>query len=155
MGNAQEFCNIIDRYKQLCELLFYSRELLYQEADKYNISVNAAVFTVMKDTIPIVLGEGKTGRTIPFGYDFEDISGDKNWTSMFVTKLLMAHKGNCHSLPYLYKILCEEFGTKAYLAYAPNHIYIKQHSKAFGWYNTELTSGMFPIDASMVGLHSS
>lgn len=143
----REFCGVIDRYKQLAELLMYSRELLYSESDKYSISVNAAVFTVMKDTIPIELGEGKKGRTVPFGYDFEDISGDKNWTNMFVTKLLMAHKGNCHSLPYLYKILCEEFGTKAYLAYAPNHIYIKQHSKAFGWYNTELTSGMFPIDA--------
>ena len=145
--NYREFCSVIERYRQLSELLFYSRDLQYQESDKYSISVNAAVFTVMKDTIPIVLSEGKTGRTIPFGYDFEDISGDKSWTNMFVSKLLMTHKGNCHSLPYLYKILCEEFGAKAYLAYAPNHIYIKQHSKAFGWYNTELTSGMFPIDA--------
>jgi len=142
-----EFCKVIEHYRQLSELLFYSRELLYQELDKFSISVYASVFTVMKDTVPIVFGENKTAYTIPFGYDFEDISGEKDWTSMFVTKLLMTHKGNCHSLPYLYKILCEEFGEKAYLAYAPNHIYIKQHSKAFGWYNTELTSGMFPIDA--------
>ncbi len=66
---------------------------------------------------------------------------------MFVTKLLETHLGNCHSLPFLYKILVEENGEKAHLALAPNHIYIKHQIKKNGWYNTELTSGMFPIDA--------
>jgi hypothetical protein len=66
---------------------------------------------------------------------------------MFVTKLLRTHSGNCHSLPFLYKILCEELGAKAYLAMAPNHTYIKQWAKKSGWYNTELTNRYFPIDA--------
>lgn len=66
---------------------------------------------------------------------------------MFVTKLLKTHSGNCHSLPFLYKILCEELGEPAWLAMAPNHIYIKLWSKSTGWFNTELTSGYFPIDA--------
>jgi hypothetical protein len=59
----------------------------------------------------------------------------------------LTKKGNCHSLPYLYKILCEELGVSAHLALAPNHIYIKHHSEKTGWYNTELTSATFPIDA--------
>jgi hypothetical protein len=55
--------------------------------------------------------------------------------------------GNCHSLPFLYKIVAEELQAKAYLAMAPNHIYIKQHCKGGGWYNTELTSAIMPVDA--------
>jgi hypothetical protein len=66
---------------------------------------------------------------------------------MFVSKLLTSHKGNCHSLPYLYKIIAEESGTTANLALAPNHIYIKHRNIKNGMFNTELTSASFPIDA--------
>jgi len=66
---------------------------------------------------------------------------------MFVTKLLRTHKGNCHSLPFLYKILAEELNVKAYLAFAPNHIYLRNFCKKIGWYNTELTNAMFPTEA--------
>lgn len=71
---------------------------------------------------------------------------------MFVTKLLKKWKGNCHSLPYLYKILTDEFNVPCHLAFAPNHIYIKLFSEKSGWYNTELTSGTFPIDAWIIAL---
>jgi hypothetical protein len=47
----------------------------------------------------------------------------------------------------LYKILAEEIGAEANLALAPNHVYIKHQSLKDGWYNTELTSGIFPVDA--------
>ncbi len=101
----------------------------------------------MMDTIPIQLDSNRIVKFPPFSYDFTDVFGHKNWSNMFVTKLLDTKKGNCHSLPYLYKILADEIGAKAYIAVAPNHFYIKHHSKANGWYNTELTSGIFPIDA--------
>ncbi|MCY1635760.1 hypothetical protein [Marinifilum sp. D737] len=143
----KKFCEAINYYKHLCEGLINARDLKYNESDKEEVSVYAAVFSVMKDTIPIEVEKGKIIYNLPLTYDFEDITGEKDWTKMFVSKLLTTYKGNCHSLPYLYKILVEELGGNAYLAYAPNHIYIKQHSKAFGWYNTELTSGMFPIDS--------
>lgn len=143
----KDFCEAIDYYKHLCKGLLTTRVLKYSELDSQQVSVYAAVFTVIKDTVPIEVEKGKVIYNLPLTYDFEDITGEKDWTKMFVSKLLMTYKGNCHSLPYLYKILVEELGGKAYLAYAPNHIYIKQHSKAFGWYNTELTSGMFPIDS--------
>ncbi len=143
----KNYCEAIDYYKLLCEGLLNTRDLKYDESDKQQVSVYAAVFTVMKDTVPIEAENGNIIYNLPLTYDFEDITGEKDWTKMFVSKLLMTYKGNCHSLPYLYKILVEELGGKAYLAYAPNHIYIKQQSKAFGWYNTELTSGMFPIDS--------
>ena len=143
----QKFCKAIDYYEMLCRRLIESRDLQYSESDKEKVSVHAAVFTIMKDTLPIQLHNGEIIHHLPFGYDFNDINGEEDWTKMFVSKLLTTNKGNCHSLPYLYKIIAEELGEKAYLAFAPNHVYIKLHSKAFGWYNTELTSGLFPIDS--------
>jgi hypothetical protein len=73
--------------------------------------------------------------------------GVNDWSKMFVTKLIRTGKGNCHAMPFLYKILCNELGADAYLALAPHHIYIKCHSQKWGWYNTELTSGIFPVDS--------
>lgn len=154
----------------ISENAFYNNKLSYQEFDSYiqylvkiseayrkanpikdykyidstEVAISGSVFKIMKDSIfdtnhKLVLN--------PFVYDFEDSFGETNWSKMFVTKLLTTHTGNCHSLPFLYKILCEEQSVKAYLSYAPNHIYIKQRCKKDGWYNTELTSGLFPIDA--------
>ncbi|MDR2040591.1 MAG: hypothetical protein LBQ60_21965 [Bacteroidales bacterium] len=82
----------------------------------------------------------------PFTYNFEDFAGEKDWSNMFVTKLFETYKGNCHSLPILYKLIVEEMGERAWLSFAPNHLYIKLYNKRDGWYNTELTSGYFPTD---------
>ena len=78
----------------------------------------------MCDTIPIN-HKDKLYKYEPFGYDFKDVFGHKTQESLFVSKLLKTRKGNCHSLPYLYKILAEELGVDAHLALAPNHVYIK------------------------------
>jgi hypothetical protein len=142
-----EFCKTIDNYEYLCHKLMESRDLLYPGNDKEKMSAHAAVFTLMTDTIPIQIDTGKIAYHLPFVYDFEDISGKKEWSQMFVSKLLTTHSGNCHSLPYLYKIIAEELEETAHLAFAPNHTYIKIQSKEYGWFNTELTSGMFPIDS--------
>ena len=123
-----------------------SRKLTYDERDKEIVNKYASLFSVMNDTIPIETNTEKFNY-IPFRYDFEDVFGHEHWDSMFVTKLLETRKGNCHSLPYLYKILAEELGVTANLALAPNHIYIKHRNIKNGWYNTELTSGIFPVDA--------
>jgi hypothetical protein len=120
--------------------------LLYQYPDKVKIKKYAAIFKTLTDTTRYLIS-GKHYENTPFRYDFEDIFGGKNWENMFVTKLLATRKGNCHSMPYLYKILCDEIGVPCHLPLAPNHIYIKHQSKKAGWYNTELTSASFPIDA--------
>ncbi|CAL2104152.1 conserved protein of unknown function [Tenacibaculum sp. 190130A14a] len=132
---------------KLIENIVKSRKLLnYNHKDKEAVLKYASLYSVMKDTIPIYMKGGQYEYQ-PYGYDFEDIWGEKDWRKMFVSKLLIENKGNCHSLPYLYKILAEEIGVKAHLALAPNHIYIKHRNEKDGWYNTELTSGYFPIDA--------
>lgn len=138
--------NQINVLANLCHSLIEGRFLAYVENDKTEVNKWASVYQVMCDSIPIIIKD-KEYKYVPFRYDFDDVFGNKEMSNMFVSKLLMTRKGNCHSLPYLYKILCEELGTTANLALAPNHIYIKHQNKKNGWYNTELTSGIFPNDA--------
>ena len=132
--------------KSLSYSILQSKTLEYSERDKEVVNKRASIFAIMCDTIPINFN-GKILKYEPFGYDFTDVFGHKTQESLFVSKLLETRKGNCHSLPYLYKILAEEIGIEANLALAPNHVYIKHRSIKDGWYNTELTSGIFPIDA--------
>ncbi len=123
-----------------------SDSLFYDYADRQLVKKYAAIFRTLTDTTRLIFGENLF-ENYPFHYDFDDMFGDRNWENMFVTKLLATRKGNCHSMPYLYKILCDELGVPCHLALAPNHIYIKHRSEKAGWYNTELTSASFPIDA--------
>lgn len=118
----------------------------YNAVDSTEMVLNRAVFQVLKDTIKLQSDDGLI-TLLPFRYNFDDFDGKKSWENTFVYTLLKTHRGNCHSLPYLYKIIADELGVKCWLALAPNHIYIKNYSKRDGWYNTELTSGDFPIDA--------
>ncbi len=122
-------------------------DLDYTEKDSAHVLTHASVWSIMTDTLTFDLGNGVSIVSKPYLYDFDDVFGRDDWSQMFVSKLLNTRKGNCHSLPYLYKILAEELGEEAYLSLAPNHIYIKQYTKKTGWFNTELTSASFPIDA--------
>lgn len=139
--------NKIQSLKALTNKLLESRTLQYQGKDKEKVSKYASLFSILNDSIPIKDANGNDFVYVPYRYDFDDPFGHEDWKNMFVSKLLETGKGNCHSLPYLYKILAEELGVDANLALAPNHVYIKHKSEINGWYNTELTSGIFPIDA--------
>lgn len=132
--NYQTFCNNITTTGQQLKALIKQRGL-----DKFKTSGNWAVFTYMTDSLPV-------NNFKPCTYDFDDFMGDKDWTKMFVTKLMKTKSGNCHSMPTYYKILCEEIGAKASLALAPNHLYIKHIDEQGQWTNLELTNGGFPRD---------
>jgi len=140
----EEFNNRVAGLAQVCRVLKATNDpyLLYDRDDKENVARNAAIFKMMSDTTHLRNG----GYLPPYQYDFEDFDGDRNWSKMFVSKLLVTHSGNCHSLPFLYKILAEETGAKTWIALAPNHIYLKQRDLKDGFYNTELTSYTFPTD---------
>ena len=118
----------------------------YYSSDSANYLLNRSIFSTICDTARIKKGSAKI-TLLPYTYNFKDPNGKLDWTNMFVTKLLATHKGNCHSLAYLYKILADELGASCWLALAPGHIYIRNYSDKIGWYNTELTSGAFPTDA--------
>lgn len=144
--NKSEFEKELSIYVNLCNSLLKSRVLKYSEKDRETMNKWAAIFTVMTDSIPLHIQDEQYVYT-PFSYDFKDVFGHQDKANLFVSKLLKTRKGNCQSLPYLYKILAEELGVGANLALAPNHVYIKHNSERHGWYNTELTSGIFPNDA--------
>jgi hypothetical protein len=136
----------IQFYAAVCKELIASGNINYTEKDKENALAQCATFVFMTDTIPISLSNDIVKNT-PFSYNHEDFAGKKDWSNMFVSKLMHTNKGNCHSLPYLYKIIMDKLGYKSHLALAPNHIYIKANNKKVGWYNIELTCGDFPTDA--------
>jgi len=137
----------LDLLTELVLQTMYNRELQYSRQDKRQVEIHAAMFTVMNDTTTILFDENVSLVHLPFRYDFDDVFGRDSWQQMFVSKLLATRTGNCHSLPYLYKILAEELGVQAHLALAPNHVYIKLRNQQSGWYNVELTSRQFPVDA--------
>lgn len=141
-----ELNNKIKFLKHFCNLLLKNRKLTYTDKDEAKVNKYAAIYTVICEATPVIT-KNDTIKYKPFTYDFEDVFGHKELSNLFVSKLLDTQKGNCNSMPYLYKILAEELGVDANLALAPNHVYIKHNIKSLGWYNTELTSGIFPIDA--------
>jgi hypothetical protein len=128
------FCKGIRETGQQLKELIKKRGL-----EKYKTSGNWAIFTYMMDSIPL-------NNFRPFTYDFEDFMGNKDFSKMFVTKLMRTRSGNCHSLPSYYKILADEIGVKASLALAPNHMYIKHINEQGQWTNVELTNAGFPRD---------
>lgn len=64
----------------------------------------------------------------PFDYEFEDCNGDVDFTNTFVTKLMRTHRGQCRSLPLLYKLLANEIEAEAYIAYAPRHTFVRHRN---------------------------
>ncbi|MDH6310547.1 hypothetical protein M2451_003363 [Dysgonomonas sp. PFB1-18] len=152
-GESLETDTLNQKYEillNLIENLSKSDLITYTGNDKDVIIKHAAIFKVLTDTILIPLDSTHYFIHKPYTYDFDDPLGQNDWSKMFMTKLLKTGKGNCHSLPYLYKILADEFKIPCNLAFAPNHIYIKLFSEKTGWYNTELTNGSFPIDAWII-----
>lgn len=131
---------------KFAKAIIANRELTYKQSDKDKVSKFAAVYSIMCRSLPIAVKDTVV-QYKPFNYDFKDVFGHHDITNLFVSKLLMTKEGNCNSMPYLYKILAEELGVDANLSLAPNHVYIKHQIKSDGWYNTELTSGIFPQDS--------
>ena len=148
--NIKAFSQKIELLAKLSNIISNTELITYTGKDKNVVTKHAALFKVITDSLLIPLDSTHIFVHTPYTYDFDDPTGQKDWTKMFVSKLLETSKGNCHSLPYLYKILSDELGIPCYLAFAPNHIYIKLYAESTGWYNTELTSPTFPIDAWII-----
>jgi len=142
----------IDILTELVNIISNSEMITYTEkgSDQDIVKKHAALFQVLTDTISLLMDSTHLFIHTPYTYDFDDALGREDWSKMFVSKLLETGKGNCHSLPYLYKILSEELAIPCYLSFAPNHIYIKLFAESTGWYNTELTSATFPVDAWII-----
>lgn len=151
LNNEMSYTNFDNHIQQLKGIILawqeYNPLTKYHSKDSVNLLNNYSIYKFLKDSTAFADENNKQYILLPYTYDFNDFFGEKDWSNMFVTKLLATHSGNCHSLPYLYKILADELGAACWLSLAPNHMYIKNRCKEIGWYNTELSSGNFPIDA--------
>ena len=113
---------------------------------------NIMLFRAIADTLKVKMPlEESYITSYPLQYDFNDFMGKQNWSKMFVSKLLASKSGQCHSLPLLYLILCEETGTLANLAFSPSHTYAKFKDQSGNWHNLELTNGRIVSDAFILG----
>ncbi|MFT4023318.1 MAG: hypothetical protein QM664_05995 [Flavihumibacter sp.] len=120
------------------------QEILKQEGldNKNNLALNYAIQRLFRK--PTTLYNAKTNRSITIDklrYDFDDYLGEKEWTKMFVTKVLETNSGQCRSFPLLYLCLAEQVGAKAYLSLSPNHSFIQFFDKKGRQYNFETTNG--------------
>jgi hypothetical protein len=128
----------------------------YKKADSLQVQLQASIFKLLTDTTKIRFADeqenGRTGAEVtgfilPARYAWEDFAGQKNWEVMFVSRLIQTNEGNCHSLPYLYKLIADELRVPAWLSSAPHHLYIQGYSQETGLFNTELSSATFPKDS--------
>lgn len=135
--NKEEFDQIIKQSGDF--ILSKMRELGYDLNS--NSAKNYMLFQFFADTLELKFK--KELKHLPFKYDFDDYNGSKDWTKMFVTKLIETGTGQCHSMPLLYLILAEEIKAEAFLSVSPNHTYIRFPDDKGKWFNIELTNGMF------------
>lgn len=105
----------------------------------YRTSPNFAIFTYF--TTPSIMNGNRR-----FIYDFEDPMGKRDYRIFFTSTLIRTHKGQCTSMPLLYKILCDELGGQSALAFGPMHLYVKHIGEDGSWVNVELTHGGFVRD---------
>jgi hypothetical protein len=110
---------------------------------KYKTAGNWAIFMWMTQKIP-------ENDSLPCNYDFEDFLGLKKYSNTFVWRLLTEKKGNCLSLPLLYKMVSSELKVEARLTIGPNHAWIRHVDEKGKWINVELTSGQFPSDGFLM-----
>jgi hypothetical protein len=113
---------------------------------------NVMLFRVMADTLKVKdkAHEGYM-TSYPMRYDFDDFMGKKDYTKMFVSKLLATNTGQCHDMPLLYLTIAQKTNTEAYLSFAPSHSYVRFKDKQNNWYNLELTNGMTASDNFILG----
>ncbi|MDC8099140.1 hypothetical protein [Chryseobacterium rhizosphaerae] len=110
-----------------------------------NVSKNLMLFEYFSKDMNL---GGTTHKA--FEYDFKDYMGEKDYSKMFVSKLLKTGSGQCHSMPLLYLIIAEAMGAEAHLSLAPNHSYVRFMDDERQYRNVELTNGMFSTDTSLL-----
>lgn len=147
-GTLEDFSSGID------ELVQTAKQLIAQNGwdVTHPTTPLLAIQSLMTDTLFIEQpGSEELKIHYPFTYDFENYRGEKDRSKLFVSKLMATGTGQCYSMPTLFLILAEELGTKAHLAFSPNHSYIRFQDGEGNWHNLELTNGNLVSDAWVTG----
>ncbi|WP_407268796.1 hypothetical protein [Tenacibaculum maritimum] len=136
--NYANFKKEISKIATICKKMVERKKLT-----EYRTASNWAIFMHLTQKLP-------ENDSIPYTYDFEDFLGNKNFNSTFVTRLIKDKKGNCLSLPLLYKCIAQELEAEAKLTLGPSHAWIRHTSEDGKFTNVELTSGQFPTDGILI-----
>lgn len=128
-----DFCDEIDRIKAFIRAVYAVNKL-----HTYKTGMQMAISSYMVNPFS---GNNYT----PYTYDFETFLIDNEpWDLQFVSRTLKTHKGQCRSLPWMYKILATELNADVSLAHAPRHCYIMYRDEdkitPEEWINLELTA---------------
>lgn len=143
----KQFESSIQQAVDICQLSMTENKMNSND----NFAKNLSIFNYMSDTVQVQLaGQEKTLIHYPIKYDFKDYMGNENWSNMFVSKLMATNSGQCNSMPLFYLILAQELKTESYLAYSPNHSFIRFKSPKGNWLNAELTCGAIVTDAAIL-----
>jgi hypothetical protein len=109
-------------------------------APSHDMALNYSIYLFYTQPCPL-------NNYNPYQYDYVSLMENGGLTGGLVTHLLRTGKGTCHSLPYLYKIIAEKVGARAYIANAPLHSYIRHQDVDGKWWNFETTVGGFSRSA--------
>lgn len=142
-NNDKNFQNTYQNYIQKATNIIRSQLSKKGIADDDNTSKNLTLFQYFS-------GDTKQNGKIVHKatkYDFDDYWGAKDYSKMFVSKLMRTNTGQCHSMPLLYLILAEQIGAEASLVLSPNHSYIRFEDNDGEMLNAELTNGMFTANS--------
>jgi hypothetical protein len=143
-GNKQSLTQFKFGVQKTAKQLLQKMKEQKQDTES-NVSKNLMIFEYFSKDMKL---GGTTHKA--FEYDFKDYLGEKDWSKMFVSKLLKTGYGQCHSMPQYYLMLAEAMGTEAYLALAPNHSYIRFIDDEGKLRNIELTNGMFSTNTFLL-----
>lgn len=141
-NNDKNFQNTFQNYIQKATKIIRSEITKKKIADDDSPSINVEIFKYFSQDTK------QNGQVVhkAMKYDFDDYFGTKDYSKMFVSKLMRTNSGQCHSMPLLYLILAEQLGAKAYLVMSPNHSYIRFEDSDGEMQSIELTNGMFSTD---------
>ena len=119
------------------------RQILKREglSAKSNLALNYGIQKLYQQENIYTNKSGQKITIQPFRYDFDDYLGEKDYSKMFVSRLLVFGKGQCHSEPLNYLAIAEQLGAKAYLSLAPQHSFIRFQDATGNIRNFETTNG--------------
>ncbi|WKZ76197.1 MAG: hypothetical protein QY303_04715 [Vicingaceae bacterium] len=134
----QEYVNTIEENANFIRQ--WLKENGYNPTDPEGLHYGIQQF--MTDTLYITV-DGKRQGHIPYYYDYIDVLSGKDRRNYFVTKTIATGSGQCHTFPITYLILAEALGVEAYLAYNPQHSFIRYKNHKGTIVNFETTVGKF------------
>ena len=131
--NHEPYLSELARITSGIEMMVNTRSITAPTRD---MALNYAIYIFFTQPCPL-------NNNHPFEYDKISFIEDVGLTGGMVTHLLQTKRGTCRSLPFLYKMIADRVGAKAYIAMAPLHSYIRHQDADGKWWNFETTTGTY------------